>query len=95
MVRDPGKSWKSRNINNQVLLKDIEKQQDKKIWQLKKWLMYIRHPGKKLSDAWESPENLFLKKLCTLDDDDWFSFSSISVNNWGPPPALNEPVVKI
>ena len=51
------KSWKSVNPSNKVFLKDIEEQSDGKIQQL----CNIR-PGKKLSEAWESPGNLFLKK---------------------------------
>ena len=48
MVGGPGKSWKSVNSNNKVLLKGIEKQRDGKIKQLKKYLMCMMGPGKKI-----------------------------------------------
>ena len=39
MVGGPGKSWKSVNLSNKILLKDIEEQPDGKIQQLKKIIL--------------------------------------------------------
>ena len=62
MVGCSGKSWKFVNSRNKVFLKDIEEQQNEKIKQRKKYFVYIMGPGKKLSEAWKSPGNWFLKK---------------------------------
>ena len=62
MVIGPGKSWKSVNLSNKVLLKDVEEQPDEKIEQLENTLICIMGPGKKFLRPEKSPGNLFLKK---------------------------------